>query len=1076
VQELASRDRGEIEFSDEAGTHFRVKKSPAGDFSDFIFQNITDAVRLRDYVHRYVNAELTTLSEEDLATFRFPERRFMTVSFTDMRGFTKLSETLPPEEVRATINAYLEEAITAIDEHGATVGLIVGDEVMALYGAPRPFPDHAWRAINTAASQQQKIAALQLEFLRCGKVMPDCGVGINSGDMVLGNIGSATRQCYTVIGLAVNLASRVCSAARAKEIILTEATLFTALNSLPTGWEMAEEVDPDAPLTLDQLGGKVEAVSELPANLRGRIIRVGPEVKHDPAKTVFLFRYLYAVKVKGVAEPLPILAAERVSEEAMPALETISEGDSTSQKAERILGRYRLGTMLGRGGMSEVWQARDQFGNALAVKILRAGQSASEQQLARFRREGQVMARLSHRHICRIFEIGEVEGITFIAMERIDGASLAEVLALAEGSGTNAGAGESTSDLSLLVREIRDQGPPIPAATERSSIRPDATPPLPIQQVLALMIKICDAVQFAHEHGILHRDLKPGNIMLRGDGEPVVTDFGLAKLVEGGSELSLSVTEQVVGTIEYMAPEQALSSKHVDERADVYSLGAMLYRLLTGARHFTPSDNLLSDAQRLQTWEAPRLRPLNPRLDTDLETITLKALRSDRAERYRSAAAFREDLERYQRSDAIIARPQTLGQVFWKTVRRHKAQSATIAAALLVLIGVMIAAFISIARERDKAVLARDDSDVHRRAAEAVNLAGSAPVQALQLALSAAEDARQRFGSPSARIQLSLTSVLEASREKGFRDPALSVIEAVAVSGRGSEMIVAGAGRAVFMDLQGHRRTVIEAHAKAEIAAVAINHDGSILVTSGKEGVVKVWKNDSSLVSEPVKLERGWSTSVAISPDGTVLATAEPDRKIHLQDLAGREIVPPLGPHANPISTVVFDRSGGRLASGDLGIFGTALRVWRLDGTLAHEHPSPHAGGVKAIAFSPAGDHLLSGGADKQAIAWKVELDGKLTPAVTLGEHANELRGVEFSPDGQAAISLTEDGELTFWEPPLFRHSAVTWVNAREVVAASFGSDRYTLITTGRDRVSRIWDLRGFEVRPALHTGTPSRL
>jgi serine/threonine protein kinase len=213
------------------------------------------------------------------------------------------------------------------------------------------------------------------------------------------------------------------------------------------------------------------------------------------------------------------------------------------------------------------------------------------------------MARLAHRYICRVFEIGIAEGITFIAMECIQGASLADVIHGAE-SPIMLDDAEATTDLSRLVHAVaRREQSRIPG-TERQSPSAATLRLLPIQQVVALMIKVSDAVQFAHEHGVLHRDLKPGNIMLRPDGEPAVMDFGLAKITEaGGEEMSLSVTDQIFGTIEYMAPEQAHSSKHVDERADVYALGAILYRLLTGARHFTPTDNLLADAQRLQTFE-----------------------------------------------------------------------------------------------------------------------------------------------------------------------------------------------------------------------------------------------------------------------------------------------------------------------------------------------------------------------------------------------------------------------------------------------------------------------------------------
>ncbi len=159
-------------------------------------------------------------------------------------------------------------------------------------------------------------------------------------------------------------------------------------------------------------------------------------------------------------------------------------------------------------------------------------------------------------------------------------------------------------------------------------------------------VKVCDALHASHEAGVFHRDLKPGNIMIRRGGEPVVTDFGLAKLAEPDGRAALSISGQLLGTVGYMAPEQARSSKNVDERADIYSLGAVLYQMLTGQKHFAASDNLLEDIQRLQHWTPVRLRELNKQIDGDLEIIALKALRAEPSERYRSIAAFREDLLR----------------------------------------------------------------------------------------------------------------------------------------------------------------------------------------------------------------------------------------------------------------------------------------------------------------------------------------------------------------------------------------------------------------------------------------------
>ncbi len=218
-------------------------------------------------------------------------------------------------------------------------------------------------------------------------------------------------------------------------------------------------------------------------------------------------------------------------------------------------------------------------------------------------------------------------------------------------------------------------------------------------------------MQFAHEHGVLHRDLKPGNILLREDGEPLVADFGLAKLSADGTH-SLSVTGHVVGTLENMAPEQAESSKDVDERADVYSLGTILYQMLTGRRHFEATGNIIGDAQALQTHEPPKLRSINPNIDPDLEIITLKALRNDPAERYRNVAALRADIERFRKGEVISAKPVQAVDLIKKLIQRNRAVAAVTAASILIFITGALVAIVILSHQLKRA---QDASDFARQ-------------------------------------------------------------------------------------------------------------------------------------------------------------------------------------------------------------------------------------------------------------------------------------------------------------------------------------------------------------------------
>jgi len=691
---------------DEHGKVFEIKTTLHEGMLDVVMQDVTEEQQFRGLVQRYILKDFDNLSEEDLRTFRFPERRFMTIGFTDLRGFTALTESLNPEEVRGMVNAYYEEAIRAVEENDASVIQLIGDSVMAFYGAPRHFKDHALRAIKTACEQIERVNDLCARYAQAGKEMSQCGVGINSGDVVLGNMGGAGKQAYTALGSAVNLAARLCSAAHGGQVLLTEVVLNAVLEALPPGWEMVESrsllgsEDED----LSKIRGKIEGIQALPDKLRGKVVSIGPGIRLQQNPPSFIFRYLYLLKPKGAKE-LPVLTVEPGRHARKSRF--LSEERASTQQAEVVIGKYHILEPIGEGGMGKVWKARDQFGNIVAIKMLSAGQGASSTQLQRFKREAEVMRKLSHHNICRIYEIGEAEGATFIAIEYVDGVSLGEVI---RHNTESASAGprsrsrtRTDSELTDLVEVIKQEkkagsasrsgsgsgDPPKQNGSAPSTLKSGGSSSvllLPMQRVLAMMCEICEAVQFAHEHGVLHRDLKPENIMLRPDGEPVVTDFGLAKLEGEEHQVSISIEGQIVGTIEYMAPEQALSSKHVTERADVYSLGAILYQLLTGRKHFESSGNLLQDAQKLQEFESPKLRQFNKEIDRDLETIVLKSLRPVPVQRYTSVRHMLEDLKRYQAGDSITARAPTVFDRVVKRARKYRTAVWFSAALLLLLL------------------------------------------------------------------------------------------------------------------------------------------------------------------------------------------------------------------------------------------------------------------------------------------------------------------------------------------------------------------------------------------------------
>jgi serine/threonine protein kinase/fluoride ion exporter CrcB/FEX len=329
------------------------------------------------------------------------------------------------------------------------------------------------------------------------------------------------------------------------------------------------------------------------------------------------------------------LAGRKISPQEQPTLPPGDKDQAASALCtRRIFGDYEVLKEIARGGMGVVFKARQiSLKREVALKMILAGQLASAADVARFQAEAEAAAKLDHPNILPIYEVGQHEGQQFFSMKLIAGGNLAGCVA-------------------DLVSRPRDAA--------------------------ALVAKLARAMHFAHQRGILHRDLKPANALLDADGTPYLTDFGLAKRLEGDS--GLTRTGAVVGTPSYMPPEQARAEKQLTTATDVYSLGAILYELLTGRPPFLAATAIDTILQVMEV-EPVHPRSFNPKADRDLAAIALHCLQKAPESRYESAATLAEDLERWLQGEPTKARPPSLSGQAWRWLRRNA--GATMGVAVL---------------------------------------------------------------------------------------------------------------------------------------------------------------------------------------------------------------------------------------------------------------------------------------------------------------------------------------------------------------------------------------------------------
>lgn len=697
------------------------------------------------------------------------------------------------------------------------------------------------------------------------------------------------------------------------------------------------------------------------------------------------------------------------------------------------LGGVTIVRLIAEGGMGRVYEAVQAAPQrTVAVKLMRDG-LVSPAALRRFEREANLLARLQHPHIAQIHSLG-----TFVR----DGLAAPFFVM------------EFVADALPITQYAREEG-------------------LSVRDRVELFRPVCAAVFHGHLSGVIHRDLKPGNILVGNDGRPKVIDFGIARVTDGEAwphsgtvAAEQTAAGELLGTLQYMSPEQfgaipGDGPATIDARSDVYALGLVLHELLVGEAPDDLGSRGLSAAPRLVQERSDRARAAVaracgrgrgvPTADAkSLAAIVGKCLEQRPADRYRSVADLVADLDRWLADEPTLARPPAWHEAAWRWARRYRAAAAAAAgiAATLVVAVIGIGCFFLEARQQRRNAEEQLYLATVQRAADARDHDNVADAGRLLVEAESYADAAGGRPVELACIAASLDDAI------GILPGHAGGLTAVAVSADGRQAVTGSADATARIWTLADRGSLVLRGHTGTVWGVAFSRDGRLVATASADKTVRLWEVATGRAVAVLRGHMGTVYAVEFTPDGTGLVSGSRDKTVRMWDVATASETGQFKGHEGTVYAVAFSGDGRRLATAALD---KTVRLWEVSTAQPLATLDGHDDRVFSVCFSPDGTRLASGSQDGTARLWNAASGA----AIATLRHPVRVNSVAFSADGRRLVTGSGDAILRVWDAaegrelrPLRGHAGSIWG-----VAAVPSGDR--IVTASADATARLWDIDG---------------